>query len=394
MDGKYLIIICTLSLNSKEIPTYTLIDCGATGYAFIDQDFANGHELPLYPSKIPYALEVIDRWKISSGDITRLAKAYLSIHKHHEKLPIFITKLGYYPIVLGIPWLKQHDVAIYFASNLVTFRSQYCLAHCNNKAVIVWGTSEELLESLCINTALISIAMIGPIPLIQQAKRNWLWVNAISLYEIHKALNKEQNNPEITNIIPPEYYKFLPLFSAVEANKLPPHHPYDHCIPLQEDFTPPFRPIYPLSRMELEALWKWLNKNLSKGFIHTSSSPASTPILFVKKSDRSLCLCIDYWGLNKGTIKNCYSLPLLHKILLCLQKAKYFTKLDIHGAYNLVRMAQGEEWKTAFRIQYGLFKSLVMLFGLTNIPTSFHTLLIMSYGHTSMCSSQLTLTTY
>jgi hypothetical protein len=58
---------------------------------------------------------------------------------------------------------------------------------------------------------------------------------------------------------------------------------------------------------------------------------------------------MDYRGLNKGIIKNRYPLPLLYKILVYLQKAKYFTKLDICGAYNLVRMAEGEEWKTAFR---------------------------------------------
>jgi hypothetical protein len=60
MDGKYLIVIYTLSLNGKEIPTHTLIDCRAIGYAFIDQDFADCHELPLCPLKIPHVLEVID----------------------------------------------------------------------------------------------------------------------------------------------------------------------------------------------------------------------------------------------------------------------------------------------------------------------------------------------
>jgi hypothetical protein len=60
MDGNHLIMIYTLSLNSKEIPTHALIDCGATGYAFIDQDFANRHQLPLHPQKTPHALEVID----------------------------------------------------------------------------------------------------------------------------------------------------------------------------------------------------------------------------------------------------------------------------------------------------------------------------------------------
>jgi hypothetical protein len=121
----------------------------------------------------------------------------------------------------------------------------------------------------------------------------------------------------------------------------------------------------------LEALRKWLDENLAKGFIRTSSSPAGAPILFVKKGDGSLRLCVDYRGLNEGTIKNWYPLPLLHKTLLRLQKARFYTKLDIRGAYNLVRMAEGEEWKMVFRTCYGLFELLVMPFGLTNAPASF-----------------------
>jgi hypothetical protein len=184
-------------------------------------------------------------------------------------------------------------------------------------------------------------------------------------------LDEGKEKPKITDIVPPEYHKFLPLFSEAETNKLLPHHPYDYHIPLKEGFTPPFGPIYSLSRMEMEALQKWLDENLSKGFIRASSSPAGAPILFVKKGDGSLCLCVDYQGLNEGTIQNHYPLPLLHEILLCLQKAKYFTKLDICRAYNLVRMAEGEECKTAFRTWYSLFESLVMPFGLTNEPASF-----------------------
>jgi hypothetical protein len=94
-----------------------------------------------------------------------MVEAQLSIHEHRERLPIFVTKLGHYPIVLGIPWLKQHDVAICFVSNLVTFGSQYCLAHCNDRAVMVQGTSEQPLEYLTGNAAPVSIAMIGPVPL-------------------------------------------------------------------------------------------------------------------------------------------------------------------------------------------------------------------------------------
>jgi hypothetical protein len=72
--------------------------------------------------------------------------------------------------MLGIPWLKQHNVAICFASNFVTFGSQYYLAHCNDRVVMVRGTSEEPPEPLSTNTTPLSIAMIGPMPLTQEAK--------------------------------------------------------------------------------------------------------------------------------------------------------------------------------------------------------------------------------
>ena len=171
--------------------------------------------------------------------------------------------------------------------------------------------------------------------------------------------------------IPPEYQEFRSLFSEKEANKLPPHRPGDHRIPLREGTAPSFGPLYSLSRQELEALRNWLDDNLKKGFIRTSSSPAGSPILFVKKKDGSLRLCVDYRDLNEKTIKNQYPLPLIQETLMQLSKAKWYTKLDIRGAYNLIRMAEGEDWKTAFRIHYGLFESLVMPFGLTNAPATF-----------------------
>jgi hypothetical protein len=223
MDGNHLVVMCTLSLNNKEIPTHTLMDCGATGYAFIDQDFTDYHQLLPRPLKTPCALEVIAGRKISSGDITHMFEAQLSIQEHQERHPMFVTKLDYYPIVLGIPWLKQHDVTIHFASHLVTFGSQYYLAHCNNRAVTVRGTSEQPPEHRTRNAALLSITMIGPIPLTRQAKWNRLQINAISLYEINKALDEGKDENKITEIIPPEYHKFLPLFSETEANKLQPH---------------------------------------------------------------------------------------------------------------------------------------------------------------------------
>jgi hypothetical protein len=122
---------------------------------------------------------------------------------------------------------------------------------------------------------------------------------------------EDDKKADIRTIVPPEYHDYLKIFEKANADKLPLHRPSDHTIPLTDRFKPPFGPLYSLSRPELEELKCWLDENLSKGFIRTSSSPAAAPILFVKKGDGSLRLVIDYRGINEGTIKNRYPLLLL-----------------------------------------------------------------------------------
>jgi hypothetical protein len=82
-------------------------------------------------------------------------------------------------------------------------------------------------------------------------------------------------------------------------------------------------------------------------------------------------ICQDYRGLNTITIKNHYPLPLIHETLDALCRAKVYTKLDIIVAFNKIRIAEGHEWKTTFITCFGLFKTLVMPFGLSNAPATF-----------------------
>ena len=130
LEGKHIVISCSQSFGDIRVETHAYIDCGATGYAFVDDEFAHQYQIPKFQLKKPKTVEVIDGRPIASGDITHLAKATHSILEHHENLPKFITALGHYPIVLGTPWLRQHNVGIWFTSDLITFGSQYCLAHC------------------------------------------------------------------------------------------------------------------------------------------------------------------------------------------------------------------------------------------------------------------------
>jgi len=107
---------------------------------------------------------------------------------------------------------------------------------------------------------------------------------------------------------------------------------------------------------------------MSKGFIRQSSSPFAAPVLFPKKPDGGLRFCIDYRDINSKTIKNRYPLPLIKQTLNLLGKARIYTKLDVQGAYNLLRVKEGDEHKLAFQTRYGLFEPRVMQFGTTNAP--------------------------
>jgi len=124
MEGKHLVITCLLIVNNQEISTHALIDCGATGIVFMDQDFARHHQIQLQELMEEKKVEVMDGKHIESGDITHIAQVGMNIQEYMEHLPMFITKLGHYPVVLRIPWLWLHDVAVCFTSNTVTFGSQ------------------------------------------------------------------------------------------------------------------------------------------------------------------------------------------------------------------------------------------------------------------------------
>ena len=145
----------------------------------------------------------------------------------------------------------------------------------------------------------------------------------------------------------------------------------EHTIKLKEGKQPPFESIYNLGPVKLETLKTYIKTNLANNFIRPFKSPAGALILFNRKPDRSLRLCVDYWGLNNITIKNQYPLPLIGELLDRLSRARRFTQLDLTNTYHWMRIRKGDKWKTAFWTQYGHFKYQVMLFGLSNAPATF-----------------------
>jgi len=126
-----------------------------------------------------------------------------------------------------------------------------------------------------------------------------------------------------------------------------------------------------LSKFEQETLKKFIDENLTNEFIRSTSSPHGALVLFVKKKDGSLRLCVDFRGLNRITKKDRYPLPLISNLLDSPCKARIYTKIDLRHAYHLVCIAEGDKWKTAFCTRYGAFEWSVMPFGLTNVPATF-----------------------
>ncbi|KAK3556217.1 hypothetical protein QTP70_006733 [Hemibagrus guttatus] len=120
---------------------------------------------------------------------------------------------------------------------------------------------------------------------------------------------------------------------------------------------------------------EYIEVSLAAGYIRPSTSPAAAGFFFVGKKDGDLRPCIDYRGLNAVTVLYPYPLPLVPEALEQLRGVRVFTKMDLRSAYNLVRIREGDEWKTAFHMTHGHYKYCVMPFGLTNAPAVFQALI-------------------
>ncbi|MBW0584776.1 hypothetical protein O181_124491, partial [Austropuccinia psidii MF-1] len=183
----------------------------------------------------------------------------------------------------------------------------------------------------------------------------------LPLLSFHASLEEqwdEEEEPEETEtvlkVVPPLYHQYWDLFSKVKEEKLPPHRACDHHIKLDGAY---------------------ISENVEKGFIRPSSSSTGAPLLFVKKKNGGLHLCVEYGKLNAVTRKNRYPVPPMNQLLTVFNGSTIFSKIDLCVAYNLLRIKEGNEHLTAFRTKYGSYEYLVMPFCLTNAPASFQKLL-------------------
>ena len=374
----------SLYLPAFDSRLKTLLDTGSSD-CFIRPDYASEHNITLR-SIAPRRLTLIDGSK--AGWIkhsARLSVQFPSGELMDLDFYVFPLEPGT-DAVLGYRWFHDYNPLIDWRSHTLTFRtippqrpaspSSGLAAHDTSATLSPEpeGTpkpSESLPSISLINAA--AFARACKLPGSSSFTLN-LRAATASVSGRAASVDDDDDNdepPPDPSLVPEPYRDFIDVFSKRKADQLPEHRPYDLKIDLDDGETPPHGPIYSLSALETKALRVYIDENLRSGFIRPSTSPAGAPILFVKKKDGSLRLCVDYRGLNRITKKDRYPLPLISDLLDAPGKARYYTKIDLRHAYNLVRVASGDEWKTAFRTRYGSFEYLVMPFGLSNAPAAF-----------------------
>jgi hypothetical protein len=168
----------------------------------------------------------------------------------------------------------------------------------------------------------------------------------------------------------PVVCEYLDVFSS-DYSGLPLQREVEFGIECMLGTNPISKTPYRMASSKLKELKEQLQELLDKGFIRPSISPWGAPVLFVKKKDGLMRMCIDYQEFNKVTIKNRYPLPRIDDLLDQLQGVRVFSKVNLHSGYHQVRVKEEDIPKIAFRTRYGHYEFLVMFFKLTNAPAVF-----------------------
>ena len=355
-------IVVPVNINGER--TVAMIDSGATGN-FISKDLVRSTDLPTRKKKQQYDLQMADGSTSSTGRVDEETFSLpVAIQRHHEEITFDVVGMATHHVILEMPWLNKHNPEINWKTGVLKFGRTGDVTSIKSTRW-QWTSVDEKQNRRPVEACNASVSKYKG-DLQQRGSDS----SAISKGQRGNEERAIEGN-DAPSGIPREYEKWAHLFEEeTTAKALPRHQPWDHEIELEPGKEPTFGPIYALSEKELEVLREYISENLKKGFIRESKSPAGYPILFAPKKDGKLRLCVDYRKLNDITIKNRYPLPNIGELQDRLGNAKIFTKLDLRGAYNLIRMKEGEEWKTAFRTRYGHYEYLVMPFGLTNAPAT------------------------
>ncbi|CAJ0950570.1 unnamed protein product [Ranitomeya imitator] len=313
VQSKFLLSI-TLMCSLSSYSVMAFVDSGAA-LNLMDLDYAKRCGFFLEPLRCPIPLRGIDATPLAKNKPQYWAQLTMCMAPAHQEVIRFLVLHNLHDVVvLGLPWLQTHNPVLDW----------------NSMSVTSWGCQ----------------GVHGDVPFLSISS-------------------------SIPSDIPEFLSDFQDVFEESKSDALPPHRNCDCAIDLIPGSKFPKGRLFNLSVPEHTAMRSYVKESLEKGHIRPSSSPLGAGFFFVAKKDGSLRPCIDYRLLNKITVKFQYPLPLISDLFARIKGASWFTKIDLRGAYNLVRIRQGDEWKTAFNTPEGHFEYLVMPFGLANAPSVF-----------------------
>ena len=389
-----LLLSVRVQFGDVAISTTGLVDTGADT-CFINKKLVEEYNIPLELLGSPMDMVLADG-RVSSGKIThRTLPLQVNVDKHVETLRFLVGDIEE-GLILGLDWMQLHGIKIHCYSSEVIFDSPSCIGKCLETAITVktlLPTEEKKQKAKTKTTVEIRSTKVRARKFIKEIRDNNSKYGSFFIkrdgrngkYRVFNANVPTSAIFDITEKIPKDkkvnarseqFQKEFPdVFSESNAAELPEFRQFDCDIPLIPGAVIPHGRVYQLSEPERKSLEEYVNTELAKGFIRHSTSPAGAPCFFVKKKDGSLRLCVDFKGLNKLTIKNRYPMPLIPELIRRVASGKIYTALDLRGAYNLVRVKKGDEWKTAFRTPFGHYEYMVMPFGLTNAPAIFQSMM-------------------
>ena len=375
IDSQSMNIPMSLSLNEREtVETDSLLDSGAGGI-FIDQIYARKLHLDIKMLDIPIKARNVDGTENKRGTIKSYVNLQFKIGDKDFVERFFLTGLGKQKIILGFPWLREHNPLIDWQTGRITWQNMEQDTRNPLNPSMEEEEDQELWKTRTLNPTDNDLL----ISYLEEIKDDELWINAKTNIAVELAIkeNEREGKKEITaeELVPEDLHDFLDVFNEKQADRFPDSRPWDHKIEMKEGFEPKSFKVYNLTPTEQTELDKFLKENLDKGYIRPSQSPMASPFFFVTKKDGRLRPCQDYRYLNDWTIKNAYPLPLISEIMDKLKGAKYFTKFDVKGAYNNIRIRTGDEWKGAFKTNRGLYEPTVMFFGMCNSPATFQSMM-------------------
>ncbi|KAL0543903.1 hypothetical protein IC582_019008 [Cucumis melo] len=318
-----------------------LFDSGSS-HSFISSAFVSHARLEVEP--LHHVLSV----STPSGECMlsreKVKACQIEIAGHVIEATLIVLDMLDFDVILGMDWLAANHASIDCSRKEVTFNPP-SMASFKFKG----GGSKSLPQV---------ISAIRASKLLSQG--TWgILASVVDTREADVSLSSEPVVRDYPDVFPEE----LP--------GLPPHREVEFAIELEPGTVPISRAPYRMAPAELKELKVQLQELLDKGFIRPSVSPWGAPVLFVKKKDGSMRLCIDYRELNKVTVKNRYPLPRIDDLFDQLQGATVFSKIDLRSGYHQLRIKDEDVPKTAFRSRYGHYEFIVMSFGLTNAPAVF-----------------------